>query len=109
MLRLDVVNLVCTVLNLLILYFLMKKFLFGRVNNIIKERQELINKQFEEAEEINEKIKNYSFLLKKAIQVFKPDEIIRLRRMLKLYYDERSEMRYVGRLLSNYYEKEKIN
>lgn len=52
MLRLDVVNLVCTVLNLLILYFLMKKFLFGRVNNIIKERQELINKQFEEAEEI---------------------------------------------------------
>lgn len=78
------------------------------MNNVLS-LYELGENYLEEAEEINEKIKNYSFLLKKAIQVFKPDEIIRLRRMLKLYYDERSEMRYVGRLLSNYYEKEKIN
>lgn len=70
---------------------------------------ELGENYLEEAEEINEKIKNYSLLLKKAMKAFKPDEIIRLRRMLKLYYDERSEMRYVGRLLSNYYEKETIN
>lgn len=51
MLRLDVVNLVCTVLNLLLIYFLMKKFLFGRVNKIIEERQNLIKNMIDDADE----------------------------------------------------------
>lgn len=34
MLRLDI-NLVFTVINLLVLYFFMRKFLFGRVNKIL--------------------------------------------------------------------------
>ena len=50
MLRLDI-NLVFTIINLLILYFLMRKFLFKPVNGIIAKREEAIQKQFAEAEE----------------------------------------------------------
>lgn len=50
MLRLDI-NLVFTIINLLVLYFLLKKFLFKPVNGIIEQREAAIKKQFEEAEE----------------------------------------------------------
>lgn len=50
MLRLDI-NLVFTIINLLILYFLMRKFLFKPVNGIIAKREELIQSQLAEAEE----------------------------------------------------------
>ena len=40
MLNISIVNIVCTILNLLILYFVFKKFLFGRVDEILKARQE---------------------------------------------------------------------
>ncbi len=50
MLRLDI-NLVFTIINLLILYFLMRKFLFKPVNGIIAAREEAIQKQFADAEE----------------------------------------------------------
>ena len=49
MLRLDI-NLLFTIINLLVLYLLMKKFLFKPVNGIIEKREEVIKKQFEEAE-----------------------------------------------------------
>ena len=45
MLKFDL-NLVWTIVNLLILYFLMKKFLFGRINAIIEKRQEEADEQF---------------------------------------------------------------
>lgn len=50
MLRLDI-NLVFTIINLLVLYALMKKFLFKPVNNIVERRSEEIKKQFDEAKE----------------------------------------------------------
>ena len=50
MLRLDI-NLVFTIINLLVLYFLMKKFLFKPVNQIIAQREDAIKKQFDDAEE----------------------------------------------------------
>lgn len=50
MLRLDI-NLVFTIINLLVLYFLMKKFLFKPVNNIIAKREEAIQKQYNDANE----------------------------------------------------------
>lgn len=50
MLRFDI-NLLFTVLNLLILYFLLKKFLFDRVDQILEKRQELIVSKFAEANE----------------------------------------------------------
>lgn len=49
MLRLDI-NLVITIMNLLVLYFLLKKFLFKPVNAIIAQREAAIKQQFEEAE-----------------------------------------------------------
>ncbi|MBR5468554.1 MAG: F0F1 ATP synthase subunit B [Firmicutes bacterium] len=49
MLRLDI-NLVFTILNVLILYFLMKKFLFKPVNGVIAKREEEIQKKLSEAE-----------------------------------------------------------
>ncbi|MCY1712975.1 F0F1 ATP synthase subunit B [Caproiciproducens galactitolivorans] len=53
LLRLDI-NFLFTILNLLILYFLMKKFLFNPVNNIMKKRKELLEQQFAEANSTRE-------------------------------------------------------
>ena len=54
MLKLDVWNIVFTIINLLVLYFIFKKFLFKPVLNVIKEREDKINGQFEEAKKANE-------------------------------------------------------
>ncbi len=40
MLNISLVNIVCTIVNLLILYWAFKKFLFGRVDEILRQRQE---------------------------------------------------------------------
>ncbi len=50
MLSFDWFNFICMIINLLILFFLMKKFLFGRVNNILKEREKEIEEQYLKAE-----------------------------------------------------------
>lgn len=49
MLRLDI-NILFTVINLIILYLLMKKFLFGRVHKILAAREADIRKQYEDAD-----------------------------------------------------------
>ena len=51
MLSFDWFNFICMIINLLILYFLMKKYLFGRVNKILEERKKEIEGGFLEAEE----------------------------------------------------------
>lgn len=48
MLRVDM-NLVFTIINLLVLYLLMKKFLFGPVVDIMEKRKNLIEEQFANA------------------------------------------------------------
>lgn len=45
MLSLDPFNLVCIIINLVILYVLMKKFVFGRVLNVIEAREQMINEE----------------------------------------------------------------
>ena len=45
MLKFDIVNFVCVVVNLLVLYVLMKKFVFGRVTKIIDSRQALLEEK----------------------------------------------------------------
>ena len=45
MLKFDIVNFVCVVVNLLVLYVLMKKFVFGRVTKIIDARQALLEEK----------------------------------------------------------------
>lgn len=54
MLRLDW-NLLFTIINLIVLYLLMKKFLFKPVQNIIAQRQEEVDKHFAEAAQKGEK------------------------------------------------------
>lgn len=49
MLKLDI-NLVFTVINLLIIYFIVSKFLFQPVKNILAKRQEELDKQYAEAD-----------------------------------------------------------
>ena len=49
MLSFDWVNFICMIINLLIHYFLMKKFLFGRVDNILKQRKEEIEADYKAA------------------------------------------------------------
>ena len=49
MLRLDA-NLIFTVINLLVLYFLMKKFLFDKVNAVFEQRRQMIDDDYAAAE-----------------------------------------------------------
>lgn len=53
MLRLDV-NLLFTVLNLLLWYFLIRKFLFKPINQVIAKRQQAIEGRYEEARKVKE-------------------------------------------------------
>ena len=48
-------TIIFTIINLLILYFFFRKFLFGRVNAVLEQRQQMIQKQITEAEENNAK------------------------------------------------------
>lgn len=50
MLNLSPVNLLLTILNLLVLLLLMKKFLYQPVLNVIAQRRELIDQQFLQAD-----------------------------------------------------------
>ncbi len=54
MLRFDI-NLLFTIINLLILYILLRKFLFGRVNKILEARQKLVEDQLGAAAQEQEK------------------------------------------------------
>lgn len=69
MLRLDW-NVVATIVNLLILYWLMRKFLFKPVMGIMDKRKELIDQQFSEAQGAKEEAKKlqeqYSGLMANA-------------------------------------------
>ena len=42
-----------TIVNLLILYFFFRKLLFGRINAVLEQREQLIRSQVEEAEKSN--------------------------------------------------------
>ena len=48
-------NLVFTIINLLILYLLMKKFLFGPIIKVMDQRKAMIDQQFQTAKETEDK------------------------------------------------------
>ena len=52
MLRIDS-NLIWIIVNLLIFYFLIRKFLFKPVLNIIEKRKQMVAEQFEKADTAN--------------------------------------------------------
>lgn len=53
MLKFDI-NVVFTIINLLVLYFLAKKFLFDRVNQIIDQRQQMVDDEYNAAKAARE-------------------------------------------------------
>ena len=70
MLKFDIVNFVCVVVNLLVLYVLMKKFVFGRVTKIIDARQASLEEKnasvFKAQEEADRLRKEYEKSLENA-------------------------------------------
>ena len=50
MLDIQVSTIVFTIINLLVLYVILKKLLFGRINRVLQARGEQINQQFDQAE-----------------------------------------------------------
>ena len=70
MLRLDI-NLLFTALNILIWYFLIRKFLFKPVNSLISRREEAIAEQYAKARQLEEEAqaaKDECALLKASIE-----------------------------------------
>ena len=65
MLKLDI-NLVFTVINLLIIYFIVSKFLFQPVKNILAKRQEELDKQYADAAQPNHRLANCGSSMKSA-------------------------------------------
>lgn len=63
-------NLVFTIINLLVLYLLMKKFLFGPIIRVMDQRKAMIDQQFQSARETEEKAdelrRHYEDALKSA-------------------------------------------
>lgn len=54
MLRLDVWNIIWTIVNILVLYAIFKKFLFKPVLKVIQDRENLIQEQLGNAKKVNE-------------------------------------------------------
>ncbi len=54
MFTLELSNIIFTVVNVLILYFLMRKFLIGPVRSIMEQRQQMIEGSFAEAQRKND-------------------------------------------------------
>ncbi len=54
MLSFDPVNFIFMIINVLIIFFIAKKFLFGRVDDIIKKREEEIADSYKAADKVTE-------------------------------------------------------
>lgn len=93
MLRLDW-NFAATIVNLIVLYLLLRRFLFGPIQNLIDQRKELIDSKFSQAKDVQtsaEQMKeNYENLLKTAKDESR--EIVEKARVqAKAEYDEKME------------------
>ena len=70
MLNVSIMNILITIVNILILYFVLRKFLFGRIDAILKQRQEEVDSATEAAdkaiEEARQAKNDYERKLKKS-------------------------------------------
>ena len=78
MLKIDPWNIIWTVVNLLFLYWIFKKFLFDRVMGVINQRDEMIQKQFSEAKKSQDDAESLMSDYKKKLESAKTqaDQII---------------------------------
>ena len=61
------VTAVFTIINVIVAYIVIKKFVYKPISNIIRNREELIKNQVEEANKSNEEAKAYAATSKQAI------------------------------------------
>lgn len=59
MLEFHLSNILFTILNLLVLYAFLRKFLFGRINAVLEERAALVKSQLDAARENNRQAEEY--------------------------------------------------
>ena len=88
MLNVNLWNILWTVINLLILYFLIKKFLFGRVDEILARRQEEVEEASKEADMMIEEAKRTKAEYEQRIELADEEKEQILADIKKQGYDE---------------------
>jgi ATP synthase F0 subunit b len=81
-------NILWTVINLLILYFLVKKFLFGRVDKILEQRQAEVEEASRAADEMIEEAKKAKAEYQQRIELADEEKEQILADIKKQGYDE---------------------
>ena len=68
------INVVFTIINLIVLYLLMKKFLFGPILNVMEQRKNMIDQQFASAKDTEEQAYELKGKYEDALKSAKDDE-----------------------------------
>lgn len=88
MLEISFVNIICTILNLLILYAVFKKFLFNRLDEILKERQKEVDSATEAADKATDEARRTKKEYEKKIFLADEEKEKILTDIKKQGYDE---------------------
>lgn len=84
----NIMNIVYTIINLLILFFLCKKFLFGRVDKILTKRMEEVDEATKAADLATENAKETKRLYERKIELADEEKEQILADIKKQGYDE---------------------
>lgn len=88
MLNVNLWNILWTVINLLILYFIIKKFLFGRVDEILEKRQQEVEEASKAADQMIEEAKKAKAEYEQKIELADEEKEQILADIKKQGYDE---------------------
>ena len=88
MLTTSIVNIACTIINLLILYFIAKKFLFQRIDNIFMQRKEEVDEATKAADKAAQEAINTKREYEKKIELADEEKEQILSDIKKQGYDE---------------------
>ena len=88
MLTTSIVNIACTIINLLILYFIAKKFLFQRIDNIFMQRKEEVDEATKAADKATQEAINTKKEYEKKIELADEEKEQILSDIKKQGYDE---------------------
>ena len=88
MLSISVFNIACTIINLLILFFVVKKFLFGRIDEILEKRREEVDSATKAADQAIEEAKSTKREYERKISQAEEEKDMILSSIKKQGYDE---------------------
>ena len=88
MLTTSIVNIACTIINLLILYFIARKFLFQRIDNIFMQRKEEVDEATKAADKATQEALNTKKEYEKKIELADEEKEQILSDIKKQGYDE---------------------